>query len=90
MTRRTSGLSGTAAPLRRARSKIAGTSLVVDWDVNDVFSFKSITSERSLDWTGTRDADNTPLLILHTNYTSKSEQFSQELQALLDTSRADG
>ncbi len=67
-----------------------GTSLVVDWDVNDVFSFKSITSERSLDWTGTRDADNTPLLILHTNYTSKSEQFSQELQALLDTSRADG
>jgi iron complex outermembrane receptor protein len=67
-----------------------GTSLVVDWDVNDVFSFKSITSERSLDWTGTRDADNTPLLILHTNYASKSEQFSQELQALLDTDRADG
>ena len=67
-----------------------GTSLVVDWDVNDVFSFKSITSERSLDWTGTRDADNTPLLILHTNYTSKSEQRSQELQAVVDTSRADG
>jgi iron complex outermembrane receptor protein len=67
-----------------------GTSLVVDWDINDVFSFKSITSNRSLDWTGTRDADNTPLLILHTNYTSKSEQFSQELQALVDTSRADG
>lgn len=67
-----------------------GTSLVVDWDVNDAFSFKSITSDRSLDWTGTRDADNTPLLILHTNYTSKSEQFSQELQALFDTSRVDG
>jgi iron complex outermembrane receptor protein len=67
-----------------------GTSLVVDWDVSDVLAFKSITAERSLDWTGTRDADNTPLLILHTNYTSKSEQFSQELQALLSTSRTDG
>ena len=67
-----------------------GTSLVVDWDVNDAFSFKSITSDRSLDWTGTRDADNTPLLILHTNYTSKSDQFSQELQALLHRSRVDG
>jgi iron complex outermembrane recepter protein len=67
-----------------------GTSLVVDWDVNDAFSFKSITSDRSLDWTGTRDADNTPLLILHTNYTSKSEQLSQELQALLHASRVDG
>jgi iron complex outermembrane receptor protein len=67
-----------------------GTSLVVDWDVNDVFALKSITAERTLDWTGTRDADNTPLLILHTNYTSKSEQFSQELQALVSTGRADG
>ena len=67
-----------------------GTSLVIDWDVNEVWSFKSITSDRTLDWTGTRDADNTSLLILHTNYTSKSEQFSQELQAILDTGRADG
>jgi len=67
-----------------------GTSLVVDWKVNDAFLFKSITSDRSLDWTGTRDADNTPLLILHTNYTSKSEQLSQELQALLHFSRVDG
>ena len=30
------------------------------------------------------DADNTPLLILHTNYRSESEQLSQELQALID------
>jgi iron complex outermembrane receptor protein len=67
-----------------------GTSLVVDWDLNDTFSFKSITADRTLDWTGTRDADNTPLLILHTNYNSKSEQQSQELQALVDTERFDG
>jgi iron complex outermembrane recepter protein len=67
-----------------------GVSLVARWDVNDVFALKSITSQRRLKWSGTRDADNTPLLILHTNYTSKSEQFSQELQALVDGERLDG
>jgi iron complex outermembrane receptor protein len=67
-----------------------GVSLVVDWGVNDVLSFKSITADRRLEWIGTRDADNTPLLILHTNYDSESEQFSQELQALVDTDRVDG
>jgi iron complex outermembrane receptor protein len=67
-----------------------GASLVASWQVNDVFSLKSITAERKLEWTGTRDADNTPLLILHTNYRSRSEQFSQELQAVIDTERLDG
>jgi len=67
-----------------------GLSLVVDWHLNDVFSLKSITADRRLNWTGTRDADNTPLLILHTNYDSKSEQFSQELQGVVDTERVDG
>jgi iron complex outermembrane receptor protein len=67
-----------------------GVSLVARWDVNDVLAFKSITADRRLEWTGTRDADNTPLLILHTNYTSKSDQFSEELQALVDTERLDG
>jgi iron complex outermembrane recepter protein len=67
-----------------------GWSLVARWDVNETLAFKSITADRSLDWSGTRDADNTPLLILHTNYTSESEQFSQELQALIDSERLDG
>jgi len=67
-----------------------GASLVVDWDISDTFSFKSITADRRLNWTGTRDADNTPLLILHTNYNSTSEQFSQEFQGLIDTARLDG
>jgi len=67
-----------------------GVSLVARWDVNDVLAFKSITADRRLDWSGTRDADNTPLLILHTNYTSESKQFSQELQALIDSDRLDG
>ncbi len=67
-----------------------GVSLVADWDVNDTLTFRSITADRALQWTGTRDADNTPLLILHTNYDSKSDQFSQELQAVISTSRVDG
>jgi iron complex outermembrane receptor protein len=67
-----------------------GGSLVASWQVNDVLSLKSITADRTLKWTGTRDADNTPLLILHTNYTSESEQFSQEFQASVDTDRLDG
>jgi iron complex outermembrane receptor protein len=67
-----------------------GASLVARWDLNETLALKSITADRRLEWTGTRDADNTPLLILHTNYTSESEQFSQELQALVDTERLDG
>jgi len=67
-----------------------GASLVADWQINDTFSLKSITSDRSLEWTGTRDADNTPLLILHTNYDSKSDQFSQELQGIVEADRLSG
>ena len=67
-----------------------GVSLVADWELNDTLTLRSITADRRLEWTGTRDADNTPLLILHTNYTSESEQLSQELQAVVDTDRIDG
>ena len=67
-----------------------GASVVASWELNDTWSLKSITSDRRLEWTGTRDADNTPLLILHTNYRSQSEQFSQELQAVVDADRLDG
>jgi iron complex outermembrane recepter protein len=67
-----------------------GESLVMTWKATDTLTFKSITADRSLQWTGTRDADNTPLLILHTNYNSKSDQFSQELQAVIDTEKLDG
>jgi iron complex outermembrane receptor protein len=67
-----------------------GVSVVAEWEVNDVLSFKSITADRHLEWTGSRDADNTPLLILHTNYDSESDQFSQEFQALITTDRLSG
>jgi iron complex outermembrane receptor protein len=67
-----------------------GVSLVAEWDVNDALTFKSITSSRHLEWAGSRDADNTPLLILHTSYASESDQFSQELQASVDLDRVQG
>ncbi len=63
-----------------------GASLNGSWKVNDWLTLKSITAARKLGWTGSRDADNTPLQILHTNYRSHSEQFSQEFQALVETS----
>lgn len=68
----------------------SGLALTAEWDVSDTLSLKSITSGRSLEWAGSRDADNTPQLILHTNYASESEQFSQELQALFDLDAVTG
>lgn len=57
-----------------------GASLHLTYDFNDTLSLKSITAARSLDWEGIRDADNTPLTILHTDYDSSGDQFSEELQ----------
>jgi iron complex outermembrane receptor protein len=67
-----------------------GGSLVAKLAVNDRLTLKSITADRDLRWSGARDADNTPLLVLHTNYHSHSKQFSQELQALYTGERLDG
>jgi len=59
-----------------------GLSLHLDYSMNETWSFKSITAYRELDWQGVRDADNTPLTILHTSYDSSGSQFSQEFQFL--------
>jgi iron complex outermembrane receptor protein len=79
---------GTAAAFSELRNR--GGSLVASWDLTDKFSLKSITADRTLKWAGARDADNTPLLILHTNYRSRSEQFSQEFQAHYNGDKLDG
>ncbi len=39
-------------------------------ELTDTFSVKSITAYRELEWSGSRDADNTGLLVLHTDYSS--------------------
>lgn len=62
-----------------------GTSLKVAVDVTEDLQFKSITSYRDIRWTGARDADNTPLTILHTLYDVQGDQFAQELQLAYQT-----
>lgn len=67
-----------------------GVSGTVQWELTDTFALKSITAYRELEWSGSRDADNTGLLVLHTDYSSAGDQFSQELQALVETERLRG
>lgn len=67
-----------------------GISLNIAYDINEELTFKSITAKRELDWHGVRDADNTPLTILHTDYTSSGEQFSQEFQLLYTSDNLTG
>jgi iron complex outermembrane receptor protein len=57
-----------------------GLGLSLAWDLSDTLVLESITSYRNLDWAGVRDADNTPLPILHTTYDVDSSQWSEELQ----------
>ena len=61
-----------------------GASLNMSFDIGEKWNFKSITSYRQQEWTGARDADNTPLTILHTEYDVDGDQMSQELQLTFD------
>ena len=54
-----------------------GASLNVAFDLTDALQLKSISAYRDIRWTGARDADNTPLTILHTFYDVQVDQFSQ-------------
>lgn len=62
-----------------------GLGMTVDFELNDRWSFRSISSYRDLSWEGNRDADNTPLTILHTEYVSDGWQASQEFQLTYDS-----
>lgn len=64
-----------------------GMALNLSWDLSESLVLKSITSYRELDWTGIRDADNTPLTILHTDYDSSGDQLSQEFQLTYQSER---
>jgi len=70
--------------------KNSGVSLHLHWQLSDELALKSITSARQLDWEGIRDADNTPLSILHTDYDSSGDQFSQEFRLQYTTDRLTG
>jgi iron complex outermembrane receptor protein len=62
-----------------------GTSLKVAVNLTQQLELKSISAYRDIRWTGARDADNTPLTILHTLYDVHGDQFSQELQLAYQT-----
>jgi iron complex outermembrane recepter protein len=62
-----------------------GVGLHVQYDINDRWTFKSISSYRDIDWNGTRDADGTPFPILATNYDTGGSQWSEELQLIYET-----
>jgi iron complex outermembrane receptor protein len=78
--------SGGTAPVASTSAVwgLAGTATV---HLNNQVSLKSITAYRSTDSLGVRDADNTPFVILTTDLTTDSKQFSQEIQAQLDSER---
>jgi iron complex outermembrane receptor protein len=67
-----------------------GTSLKLDFGLSDALSLKSISSWRGTSWEGIRDADNTPLTILHTEYDVDGWQWSQELQLTWQTEKVTG
>jgi iron complex outermembrane receptor protein len=62
-----------------------GASVKLAFDIGESVEVKSITAYRKLEWTGARDADNTPLTILHTLYDVSGDQLSQELQLTYET-----
>ncbi len=64
-----------------------GASLKIAYDFNDALQVKSISAFRDIRWTGARDADNTPLTILHTLYDVQGDQLSQELQLTYQTDK---
>ncbi|HEY7673477.1 MAG TPA: TonB-dependent receptor [Gammaproteobacteria bacterium] len=67
-----------------------GVSANIAVDLNDTWVFKSISSARNLDWAGNRDADNTPLRILHTLYDVDGSQWSQEFQLTMQSEALTG
>jgi iron complex outermembrane receptor protein len=74
------------APLNGTDSE--GYSMVVRWDVNDAWQFKSITAHRESDSENNIDFDTTPARIADVIATYFDEQDSQEFQFLYDAGGA--
>ena len=63
-----------------SKLKSYGFSGVLDFELSDNVALKSITAYRKIDWDVGTDLDGSPLNFLHTSFTTKQKQFSQELQ----------
>lgn len=57
-----------------------GASVIADWQVNDEYAVKFITSKRSSDYTGGLDDDATPLHLSEFPEEGGADQFSVEFQ----------
>ena len=68
----------------------SGMSFHAEYDFASDLSLKYIFADRELNWSGNRDADNTPLTILHTDYDSEGDQTSHELQLIYSGDRITG
>lgn len=64
-----------------------GLATTVEWDISEDISLKSITSYREVEATLNRDADGSPLTIVHCFTDFEHEQYSQELQLSGSTER---
>jgi iron complex outermembrane recepter protein len=63
-----------------SKLKSYGFSGILDFELNDNVALKSITAYRKIDWDVGTDLDGSPLNFLHTSFTTRQKQFSQELQ----------
>ncbi|WP_170234866.1 TonB-dependent receptor [Croceicoccus sediminis] len=59
-----------------------GFTGIVDVELTDRFSLKSITGYRDLKWASGMDLDNSPVAIIEPSFSLSQNQFSQELQLL--------
>ncbi|MBW8303588.1 MAG: TonB-dependent receptor [Brevundimonas sp.] len=57
-----------------------GAALTSDWVVSDLWSFKSVTAWRSMDYASHLDLDATPLALFGVYVDEDQHQFSQEFQ----------
>ena len=59
-----------------------GGSITIDWDAQENFHVRSISSYRNSDGEFSIDRDSSPLLITNVHDLFEQEQFTQELQLL--------
>ncbi len=63
-----------------SKTRSYGFTAMLEKDVTDAITLKSITGYRNLKFSSGIDADASPLQILEPSYTAKQNQFSEELQ----------
>lgn len=68
----------------------SGLSFTADWQINDVFTLRSITARREGDTDTVIDFDGTPSPTLDIPAYYADEQFTQEFQLLFETGRVQG